>query len=277
MDTTIDDLKGMDRFSDIAKSAWQTDDGKTTFCVPMGSVIHGFIYNKEIFEKLNLSEPKTEAEFFAVLDAIKKDGTYIPLAMGTADQWEAAQLGFHNMGPNYWLGEDGRKKLITGEAKFTDAPYVNVFRQLAKWAPYMGPGFQAQSYSDSQNLFSLGKAAIYPAGSWDISTFRSQASFKFGAFKPPLPAGASDCYICDHTDIGLGTNAASENKGDARKFLEWMTSDEFANVFANALPGFFPLSNAKVDIKDDVARTFVSWRNECKSTIRNSHQILSRV
>ena len=48
-------------------------------------------------------------------------------------------------------------------------------------------------------------------------------------------------------------------------------------VYAScALPGFFPLSNGKVEIKDDVAQTFVSWRGECKSTIRNSYQILSR-
>jgi raffinose/stachyose/melibiose transport system substrate-binding protein len=29
-------------------------------------------------------------------------------------------------------------------------------------------------------------------------------------------------------------------------------------------------------VKDDVAATFLSWRGECKSTIRNSYQILSR-
>jgi raffinose/stachyose/melibiose transport system substrate-binding protein len=272
----LNDLKGMEGFSDVAKSAWTTDDGKTTFCVPMGSVIHGFIYNKEAFEKLGLSEPKTEEEFFAVLEKIKADGTYIPLGMGTADQWEAATMGFQNIGPNYWKGEEGRAKLIKGEAKLTDPEYVDVWKTLAKWAPYMGDGYKAQTYPDSQNLFSLGKAAIYPAGSWDISTFRSQAGFQFGAFKPPLPAGASECYISDHTDIGLGMNAKTPNPEDARKFLEWLASEEFANIFANSLPGFFPLSSAKVAIEDDVAQTFVSWRDECKSTIRNSYQILSR-
>ena len=56
--------------------------------------------------------------------------------------------------------------LIEGKEKFTDPEYVAVFKELASWAPYMGNGFQAQKYPDSQNLFSLGKAAIYPAGSW---------------------------------------------------------------------------------------------------------------
>ena len=272
---SLNDLPNMKNFSDVAKSAWTTDDGKTTFCVPMGSVIHGFIYNKDIFAELKLTEPKTEEEFIATLEAIKKDGKYVPLVLGTNDQWEAATMGFQNIGPNYWMGEEGRKALIEGKAKLTDKAYVDTFAELAKWGPYMGDGYKAQTYPDSQNLFGLGKGAIYAAGSWDISTFRGQ-KVNMGAFKAPPPAGSKDCYISDHTDIGIGMNAKSPNAVDAKVFLDWIGSEEFAGIFANALPGFFPLSNAKVKIDDDVAQTFVSWRGECKSTIRNSYQILSR-
>src|SRR6516162_11797170 len=240
----LDDLKGMDNFSDVAKAAWQTDDGKTTFCVPMASVIAGFIYNKEAFAKVGVSEPKTLDEFHAVLEKLQKDGSYVPLVMGTADQWEAATMGFQNIGPNHWKGETGRLALIAGKEKFTDPQYVAVFKELATWAPYMGNGFQAQKYPDSQNLFSLGKGAIYPAGSWDITTFRKDAQFPIGVFPPPLPAGDTTCYISDHTDIGMGLNSASKNKADAMKFLEWLTTPEFAELYANALPGFFPLSKA---------------------------------
>ena len=69
-------------FSDVAKAAWTTDDGKTTFCVPMASVIHGFIYNKDAFKKVGATEPKTMAEFHDVLDKLKKDGTYMPIVHG---------------------------------------------------------------------------------------------------------------------------------------------------------------------------------------------------
>jgi raffinose/stachyose/melibiose transport system substrate-binding protein len=270
----LNDLPSMGTFSDVAKSAWTTDDGKTTFCVPMASVIHGFIYNKDIFKEVGVEPPKTEEEFLAVLEKIKANGAYTPLVIGTNDQWEAATMGFQNIGPNYWKGEDGRKALIDGKGKLTDKAYVDTFAALAKWGPYLGDGYKAQTYPDSQNLFGLGKGAIYAAGSWDISTFRGQ-NVNMGAFKAPPPAG-SDCYISDHTDIGIGMNAKSANAADAKVFLDWVGSEEFANIFANALPGFFPLSSAPVKISDDVAQEFVSWRGQCKSTIRNSYQILSR-
>ena len=272
----LNDLEGLENFSDVAKSAWQTDDGETTFCMPMASVIHGFIYNKEAFEELGLEEPKTITEFMQVLQKIEEDGGYIPLAMGTADQWEAATMGFQNIGPNFWKGEAGRKGLIEGSEKLTDEQYVKVWQQLAEWAPYMGRGYKAQKYPDSQNLFTLGRAAIYPAGSWDITTFNNQADFEFGAFPPPLPEGQDRCYISDHTDIALGVNANSDQVEQAKVFLEWVASPEFAQLYANSLPGFFPLSKHKVELTDPVAQEFVSWRDECESTIRNSYQILSR-
>ncbi|WP_417838906.1 ABC transporter substrate-binding protein [Tritonibacter scottomollicae] len=272
----LDDMDAMDNFSDVAKSAWQTDDGSASFCVPMASVIHGFIYNKEAFEELGLEVPTTEEEFFAALETIKEDGTYIPMAMGTNDQWEAATMGYNNIGPNYWNGEEGRKALIEGEQKLTDEQWVAPFETLAKWADYLGDGFEAQTYPDSQNLFTLGRAAIYPAGSWEISGFNEQADFEMGAFKAPVKAAGDSCYISDHTDIGIGMNASTEHPEAAKTFLTWVASPEFADIFGNALPGFFPLSNAPVDLEDPLAKEFVSWRDECDSTIRSTYQILSR-
>lgn len=274
----LTDLPGMKNFAEVAKSAWTTDDGKQTFCVPMASVIHGFIYNKAAFDKLGIAEPKTVDEFFAALDKIKADGEYVPLDMGTADQWEAATMGYQNIGPNYWKGEEGRKALIAGTAKLTDPQFVAPLEQLAKWKPYLGDGFEAQTYPDSQNLFTLGRAAIYPTGSWEIATFGPQinGAFEMGAFPPPVPKAGDKCYISDHTDIGIGMNAATKHPEEAKKFLDWVASPEFATLYANALPGFFPLSNAEVKLDDPLAQEFVDWRKDCESSIRSTYQILSR-
>lgn len=269
-------LASMANFSPVAKSAWQTDDGAATFCVPMASVIHGFIYNKDAFDALGIAVPTTRDEFFAALDTIKADGTYIPMAMGTNDQWEAATMGYNNIGPNYWKGEEGRLALIAGEQKLTDPQWVAPFEELARWKDYLGDGFEAQTYPDSQNLFTLGRAAIYPAGSWEISGFNAQAQFAMGAFPPPVAAAGDTCYISDHTDIAIGMNAKTPNAEAAKTFLEWVGSPEFATLYANALPGFFSLNSTPVEMQDPLAQEFVSWRGKCQSTIRSTYQILSR-
>jgi raffinose/stachyose/melibiose transport system substrate-binding protein len=272
---SLNDLAGMENFSDVAKSAWITDDGSDVFCVPMASVIHGFIYNQDIFNELGLEEPQTYEEFIEMLGTIQEAG-YAPLVMGTADQWEAATMGYQNIGPNYWQGEEGRRGLIEGTIGYNEGGFLEAFEALAEWQPYLPEGYQAMSYPDAQNFFAFGMGAIYPAGSWDISVFNPLVDFEMGAFAPPPPAGQDTCYISDHTDIAMGINAASPNKEAARTFLEWMTTQEFAELYANALPGFFPLANHDVTLDDPLAQEFLSWRDECESTIRSSYQILSR-
>lgn len=272
----VDSLAGMKNFPASAKVAWQTDDGKSTYCVPMASVIHGFFYNKKIFADLGLKVPNTEAEFFAALDKIKATNKITPLALGTADQWETNQIIFTSIGANRWKGEEGRQALLMGKKKFTDAEFVGTFETMAKWAPYMSKGYQAQTYGDSQNLFASGRAAIYPTGSWDISFFEKDPSLSFGAFKPPVQKAGDACYISDHTDMGMGINAKSKNKADAKVFLDWLGSKEFADIYTNKNTGFFSLSNHTVDVKNPVAKEMISWRKQCKSTIRLNAQIMSR-
>jgi raffinose/stachyose/melibiose transport system substrate-binding protein len=272
----LNDLKGMSNFTPVARTAWSTDDGKTTFCVPMASVIHGFIYNKDLLSKAGVTPPSTVDEFFAALNKIKGSGSVVPLAMGTKDGWETASMGYQNIGPNYYKGEAGRAALLDGRAKLTDPEWVEPFKALAKWKPYLGEGFESQTYPDSQNLFTLGRAAIYPAGSWEIAGFEKQAKFKMGAFAPPVRKAGDKCYISDHPDIAMGLNTQSRHAAQARAFLEWVASSEFASVYSNALPGFFSLNKTPVELSNPLAKEFLGWRGKCESTIRPTYQVLSR-
>ena len=266
----VNDVPGMENFSDVAKSAWSTDDGKTTFCMPMASVIHGFIYNKKIFDELKLTPPKTMAEFHAVLDKIKADGKYTPLAMGTADQWEAATMGFQNIGLNYWKGEEGRKALIEGKQKFTDPAYVETFAELATWAPYLGDGYQAQKYPDTQNLFAprpgrhlsgrlVGHPDVPQAGGLRVRRL------------PAAAAGGRDkCYISDHTDIGIGINAkVEERRGAQRSSLSGSASPEFADDLCQRAARLLPaLERQGRPLKDPVAQS--SWAGAAPARARSA-------
>ena len=146
-------------FEPGAMVAWQTAGGQDAFCMPVASVIHGFMYNKAIFRKYDLQAPRTVDEFFRVLDVLKKNGV-APLALGMADGWEASQLVFTNIGPNFWRGEAGQKALADGRARLTDAPFVEALRFGARMGSYLPASAATQTYSQSQAMFASGRAAI---------------------------------------------------------------------------------------------------------------------
>lgn len=107
--------------------------------------------------------PQTREQFFTVLDKVKADGRYIPLSMSGSESWVASELGYQNIGPNYWKGEDGRLALINGQEHLDDSQYVKVFEELARWRAYLGEGGELRDYGTSNELFTSGKAALYVA------------------------------------------------------------------------------------------------------------------
>ena len=232
----VTDLKGMENFDSVARSGWSTDDGKTTFCVPMASVIHGFIYNKDAFDKLGIAVPKTEDEFFAALEKIKADGTYVPLALGTADQWEAATMGYQNIGPNYWQGEDGRLALIAGKEKLTDKEWVEPYQVLARWSAYMGDGYKAQTYPDSQNLLRSAepRSIRRVRGTSRCSTSRPSSSGR--VLSAGEEGGRHLLHLgpCRHR---LGHERQGRASGRDQEVPGMGRSADFATIYANALPG----------------------------------------
>ena len=270
----LTDFPGMENFPSFAKAAWQTDTGAQGFCLPVASVIQGFYYNKTLFKEAGLEVPNTRDAFFAALDKFKADGKVQPLALAAHDNWVVSELGYQNIGPNYWKGEDGRIALIDGKARFTDAAYRGVFEELARWRDYAGAAPADVTEGKAIELFTSGQAAVLPAGSWAISQLNGKVDY--GVFPPPVAQNGDNCFFTDHTDMGIGINSKSPNKEAAKVLLEWMSSAEFAELYSNALPGFFSLSNHFFELKDPIAQAMMSWRDRCDSTIRISAQILSR-
>ena len=98
----------------------------------------------------------------------------------------------------------------------------------------------------------------------------------FGAFPPPVAREGDTCYFIDHTDMGIGINAASPNKEAALKLVEWMASADFAERFSNSVPGFSPSPTTSSSSRIRVASTMMGWRDTCDSTLRLGAQFLTR-
>lgn len=273
----ITELPELRLFRSLNKLAWTSDYGERRYCVPVAAVMTGFFYNTAIFKELQLAVPQTEEALFEALETIKRHGKYAPLAFGTQDAWQADEVLFNGIGPNHWGGEKGRIDLLTGKAKFTDEVYVQAWRTLARFAPYLPAQHRDLGERDARELFLSGQAAIYPAGSWEIRFLAaSKNAQQFGVFAPPPPKGQSSCFVLSHLDMGIGVNAASPHRDASLRFLSWLTTKDFASVLANTLHGFFPLSNHLLELKNPLAREMASWRRSCDTTIRINSQFLNR-
>lgn len=262
----LDGLAGLENFDATSKAAWTGADG-STYCVPVAAVLAGFYYNADIFKELGLSVPTTQEEFIATLQAIKDNGKYAPLALGSAESWQLAYNGLYSVGPAYWKGEEGRLGLIDGTKKLTDPEFVDAFKAFAAWKPFLPSGQESLQYADMTQLFTLGKAAILPDGSWNINQVTS-TGLNVDVFAPPVPKAGDQRYMQEMPDMAIGINAASKNQDAAKTFLTWIAGKDFQELYVNEAPGFFAMSNQPVTYSNPLAQKFADLKNGAKLTPR---------
>jgi raffinose/stachyose/melibiose transport system substrate-binding protein len=262
---SLDGLPALEHYTDTAKAAW-TWDGKT-YCVPTAAVLAGFYYNVDIFNELGLQPPTSAADFIAVLQKIKDNGKYAPLALGSAESWQLAYNGLYSIGPAYWKGEEGRLGLINGTKKLTDAEFVAAFQAFADWKPFLPAGQEAIAYADMTQLFTLGKAAILPDGSWNINQVTS-TGLNVGVFGPPPVEAGGQRYLQEMPDMAIGINAKSPNIEAAKVFLEWTATAEFQQLYASTAPGFFAMSDLPIAYDNPLAQAFADLKTGALLTPR---------
>ncbi|GIF69927.1 sugar ABC transporter substrate-binding protein [Asanoa ishikariensis] len=262
----LDGKPMLDAFDPLALDPWAGDDG-SPYCLPTAAVLAGFFYNKDIFTELNLQVPTTQDEFLSVLKAIKDNGKYAPLAVGSAESWQLAYNGLYSIGPAYWKGEEGRQGLIKGTKKVTDPDFVAAFSAFDAWKPYLPKGSASLKYSDMTQLFALGKAAILPDGSWDINQV-AVGNLNVGVFGPPAATTGGERYVQEMPDMAIGVSAASKHKAEAETFLAWTATPEFLSLYVNKLPGFFSMGKEPVTYTNKLAQEFADLKQGAKLTPR---------
>ncbi|KRO32860.1 MAG: hypothetical protein ABR64_01120 [Actinobacteria bacterium BACL2 MAG-121001-bin67] len=257
----ITGLPGLQNFTKQSMQSWADASG-VPYCMPVASVGAGFYYNKNIFKELKLKVPKTQKQFIRVLKKIKKNGKYTPIVAAglDADNWALDQIGLQLVGPYYWKGDAGGVALDNGTRKVTDPEYVAAFEAMASWKPYLPKTFSSISYSDAEQLFILGRAAIAVEGSWSVKEMAPPGS-NVGVFGAPVAKAGDKPYVQVLADFGFGINSASPSQAEAKKLLTWFSTKEFGQALANNIPGFFPLSKEKISVDNKTAQAWLDLRN----------------
>lgn len=252
----LEELENLDlkaNYSEGSLEAWSLDGN--SFAVPFMAVSHGIYYNADLFAKHNLEIPQTWEELLAVAETLQNAGI-IPFSNGSKDEWDMNEIVFMNLLPNFIGAREARLEYETGQVPFNDEKMVAAFRALQDIAPYLPMGQEGVSYYDAQQLFLLGRAAMFFGGSWDVAFFaNSNPAFEWSVFATPAPEG-KPTVVTFHPDAGIGLNSASQHKEAGYTFLNWLTTVEAAQILADEIPGFYPLNENTIQIESKPANDF---------------------
>lgn len=162
-------LKSLNLYDDYRPGAldYQRFDDGSLYMIPFQFELEFMWYNKALLEKAGVSIPKSLDDIPAMCTALRKAGI-TPIAIDGQDQWPLERYVAYQ--PFREAGPDFVQKLKRGESSFSDAPG----QKTVKWMADLGKancfqdGFSSQGYSDAQNQFTSGQAAMYNIGTWEL-------------------------------------------------------------------------------------------------------------
>jgi raffinose/stachyose/melibiose transport system substrate-binding protein len=205
------------------------------------------LYNEAMFERLGLEEPTTWAEFLAVGDALKASGVYA-LANGALEPWTVETL-FGGVAPTYYGGTDFFTEITAGATDFTDARFKAALERMVALRPYMADNYMGVGYTDMQTLFAFEQAGMLIGGSYELGNMRNlNPDLRVGSFAMPAEDGPG--LVSYYVDGSYGINAASPHQDAAMRFIEFLASQEYGQMFTDtlsqisAVPGTAPTSEA---------------------------------
>ena len=267
-----DDLSELSDYPDVAVNAWTS--GGDTYAIPFVGVTHGIYYRKDLFEKYNLDVPETWAEFLNACKVLKDNGEVV-FAQGSMEGWPLYEVIYSGLGANFYGGEKSRIKLMDGDMKLTDAPFVKAFEMVDQLQEYFPNGHESIDYVSMQQMFGTGQAAMFMGGSWEIGIFEDFGAANIGWFGPPPENKGDELHYCFHVDGGIAMNKNTKNKEAVITYLKWACTEEYAQEFMNGLPGFFAYTPGDYNLTNALAKSMVDFVNESTPTVRTVWEKMS--
>lgn len=247
-------------FADMTGEAW-TDrlvipgnvtakDGKI-YGFPFLSVpgLHGFIYNKDVFDKAGVEVPATWDELLAACEKIKESGT-TPIFM-PKDTWVPQILMTDNFAKI--LGADGCKdfadKILKNETKWSDVPefaevldkYLELYQK-----GYVNSNFASATYDDAIAAVADGTAAMHFNGDFfATSVLEANPEAQIGMFPISMKEGA-DVITENMSSAGFVAYKNSENLDVVKKIFDLWSTPEYANLYFADRPAFQGVDGGKV-------------------------------
>ena len=220
----------------IARNAYgQTHGGDDTLhTIPYQPSIFGFFYNKTLFDKAGVEGVPTTWEEMDAACAKLKEAGITPI---TAD--DAYMTSFIGMHLARYIGQDGVKSLVTGEASndvtvtWDDPKVLAAAESFADFADkgYFSKNIATNKYPAGQNQeFAPGEAAIVICGSWLPNEAKESVAddLEWGYFNyPSVPDGTDDSTANNIANQVFAINKDSKMADEAFELITYITTGEF--------------------------------------------------
>jgi multiple sugar transport system substrate-binding protein len=199
---------------------------------PLYYYVWGFVYRKSLFDRLDIRPPATWSEFLDVCERLKSAGV-TPLGLGARSGWPAAGwFDYLNLRIN---GVDFHRKLLRGEARFSDARVRQVFDV---WGDLLRKGYFLDATMNQEpdrvmpylyrNLVGMVLSGGFVAAKFPEAIAADMGFFAFPNYSPDMPA-----YEEAPLDV-LVLPAKGKNPRARKRFLAFLAETGAVHQIADA-------------------------------------------
>lgn len=234
--TITSDAPWVENVSQLAKDAL-TFDGEMHGAPFSGTSAMGIVYNKQVFEDLNLSVPTTMEEFNNVCKVIKEAGI-VPVYISGADGWTISQA-INGAWANIAKANPGiMDKLNKNEIRWDEIPefveYCNLWYEQGQ-LEYYNEDMATATYAMAIEEIASGRAAMTYQGTWaSAELLKIAPDGLFGMFAVPT-AGGEAC-ISQGAPYAIYVYNDSPNKEAAEDLVNYLCEQKNLKKFYEKKP-----------------------------------------
>jgi raffinose/stachyose/melibiose transport system substrate-binding protein len=243
-------------------------DGKTLMWAP-GMAVIGAIYNKEVFEKAGVEVPTTWPELLKACETFKSKGI-TPIALGNQTPW-VTQLINYAIAPSIAFGENPNlaQDMLDGKATFSNSGWRQTFERYMELDKdgFFNDNPNGTTVEQMYDQVAGGDAAMLVSVSAVLPMVQDAAKGRaeIGLFPFPAADNPDDLKIPAGVSAGFGVAANSKHPEEAKKFLEFLGSEDTAATFAKELANIPLSATADTKVEPELLQQFVPYVAEGRS------------
>ncbi|MBN1350311.1 extracellular solute-binding protein [candidate division KSB1 bacterium] len=219
-------------------AAWSgmTYEGRNFAVATSVSVTNAIWYNKDMFDKFNLREPRNWEEFMHICRTLKSNGI-VPISQGNKGVWPMGNWVAHVV--SRVSGEAAFNDVMTLEdgTCFANPDFIRAFGLFEEMAQqeFFNPGMSGRSDLEGMMYFLNGHSAMHPIGSWLINRAIDEAArLNYDAFNTPrIPDSKGDSTSIIGVTFGYLVGKNTQHFDLAVEFLEYLTRPEIQKRFVD--------------------------------------------